>query len=103
MKKIYLLRVDDGVDGVLYKIGITKNEVEKRVKQLQTGNGNIIEIVSVYESEYANKIETALHRGYFSNQKKGEWFSLSYFIEFNFINECKMIENNLIFIDKNKI
>lgn len=89
MKKVYLLRTNNR-----YKIGIAKN-VNQRIKQLQTGNSEEIKLIETFESEYANKIEKALHNKYSYVKKTGEWFTLSVSEEVNFINECKRIENNI--------
>lgn len=89
MKKVYLLRTNE-----FYKIGITNN-LNKRVKQLQTGNSEKIELISFYESEYANKIEKSLHNKYSYVKKEGEWFTLSVLDEIEFINECRRIEKNI--------
>ena len=89
MKKVYLLRTNDK-----YKIGIAK-DVNKRIKQLQTGNSEEIELIETFESEYANKIEKALHNKYAYVNKIGEWFTLSLSEEVNFVNECTRIENNI--------
>lgn len=89
MKKVYLLRTNNQ-----YKIGIAK-DVNKRIKQLQTGNSQEIELIDSFESEYANKIEKALHNKYSYVKESGEWFTLSVSEEVNFIKECKRIENNI--------
>lgn len=89
---VYLLRTNE-----FYKIGITKN-LSKRVKQLQTGNSEKIELICSYESDYAKKIEKTLHNKYASVKKTGEWFTLSVINELEFINECKAIEDNVKFL-----
>lgn len=89
MKKVYLLRTNNQ-----YKIGIAK-DVNKRIRQLQTGNSLEIELISAYESPYAQKIEKTLHNRYSYVKEIGEWFTLSVLEEVNFIEECKRIENNI--------
>lgn len=91
LKTIYLIK---SLDNGYYKIGISKNPI-KRLKQLQTGNSSLLEIVKEYKSEYANYIEKVLHRQFNSYRKEGEWFELSLDIQLTFINECKKIENNI--------
>jgi len=71
---IYILNAQ-GTD--LYKIGITTRTTSKRIKNLQTGNGNIIIEVYKHESEYANVIEKMLHRHFSHLRNKGEWFNFS--------------------------
>lgn len=88
-RKVYLLRSNEN-----YKIGIAK-DVNKRIKQLQTGNPYKIELIGSYESMHASKIETTLHNQYSHEREMGEWFTLSLREEINFINECERIENNI--------
>ena len=58
-----------------YKIGITKNDPNKRVKQLSTGNSDKIQLLNHYESENYLKVEKWMHRKYGSNktESKNEW------------------------------
>lgn len=103
MKKVYLFKTE----GSNYKIGTSKHP-EKRLKQLQTGNEETLELINSYESKHANLIETTLHRQYSHLKKSGEWFTLSLEDEVNFIDKCKKIEqtfsllkdNDNIFIEK---
>ncbi len=72
---IYILNAQ-GTD--LYKIGITRKKTTvQRIKNLQTGNSNIIVEVFKHESEYASTIERCLHRHYSHLREKGEWFDFS--------------------------
>lgn len=89
--KIYLIKsLDDGC----YKIGVSKSP-DKRLKQLQTGNPSELQLLYVYDSEIAFKIEKVLHNTFNINKEHGEWFNLSIKDEFYFIDECKKIENYL--------
>lgn len=64
-------------DGTNYKVGVTKKEPEKRLKQLQTGNPKKLKIFNSFkvpikmvyqlEKEAHNKIKTIY-------PKFGEWF-----------------------------
>jgi len=80
-----------------FKVGITKNDVEKRRKQLSTGSSSMLTILRVYESDMYKKIETILHRMYISYCTDGgkEWFALPNDRALNFINDCKKIEDNI--------
>jgi len=93
MKKVYLLKSEFEGQSI-YKIGVTKNDVKKRVKQLQTGNGFEIEIVNFFESEYTNKIEKYLHNKYKLKNSHGEWFFLENKDVVNFLTECQEIHDN---------
>lgn len=68
---IYLLNVE-GTN--LYKIGITKNKVSKRLLNLQTGNPHIIHEIWNYESVLASRVERSIHRHYKYAKSHGEWF-----------------------------
>ena len=97
MRYIYLLKLD-GFN--TYKIGISKDP-KKRVKQLQTGSPEIIEILCTYKSDWAFKIESTLHRRYLQNNIRGEWFEFNYLNKDIFLNECKKICTNLTYIKEN--
>ena len=77
-----------------YKIGITKYDGKKRIKNLQTGNGDTIEVINEFKSKYNNKIEGALHRKYGIKRLKGEWFQLEKKDIQNFISECQLLHDN---------
>ena len=87
---VYLL-----CDGEKFKIGMTKNKIEKRVAELQTGNPNEIWIHSYYETNYPLKIEKMMHNRHAPSNVKNEWFNLSAFEVVNFKNECKRCEDIL--------
>lgn len=91
---LYLLKCDFG-DEVLYKIGFTKRSVENRVKELKTGNANEIKIISVFQSKWAIKIESTLHRLYSSKRVDGEWFELNQGDVKSFMDNCQMHHDNL--------
>lgn len=72
---VYLIKAENTND---YKIGITrKDNVNDRIKQLQTGAADKLDIVYTFKSKYANLIENSLHRWFRKKRKEGEWFSLS--------------------------
>lgn len=96
---VYLLS-EWGTD-LRYKIGVTKNDVEKRVKQLKTGNSNDIKLLYSYQSKNYKKIEGILHRKFNPVRENGEWFTLTDDEVFEFINECKKADENIDFLLKN--
>jgi len=80
-----------------HKIGISKNEPEKRLKQLQTGNPNRIDILKFYESKNYKRVEKWLHSR-FCNKKtlaENEWFILSDDDVINFIDVCKKVDETI--------
>lgn len=73
-KKFVYIICDPAND--LYKIGVTKNIYNKRMKQLQTGNGSELHIVKFHETYFPYRVEKYLHM-YFSNKhERGEWYRL---------------------------
>lgn len=96
---VYLIRCEENS---YYKIGITKN-IQKRIKELQTGSSDIIYLVNKYESDFASKIEKGLHNFLGHKRRNNEWFDLTIEDEVNFIDMCTKIEKNLIYLEQNKI
>lgn len=85
-----------------HKIGISKNEPEKRLKQLQTGNPNRIDILNFYESKNYKHVEKWLHSRFYNKKTlaENEWFSLSNEDVLNFIETCKSVDNTISFLLK---
>jgi len=91
MKKVYLLA---NLDKGHYKIGITSGPVEKRVKQLSTGNSEPIDIIHVFETDFHSKVEKTLHRKFHDKRLEGEWFMLDREDVASFLTECQKSHNN---------
>ena len=96
---VYLIVEGDHRGEEKYKIGITKNNPDQRLRKLRTGNSNELDILRLYKSKNYKKIERILHRK-FSSQKtlsENEFFYLSDEQVFGFIRYCeeaeKMIES----------
>ncbi|MCM1221537.1 MAG: GIY-YIG nuclease family protein [Lachnospiraceae bacterium] len=92
---VYILKVSP--DGV-YKIGVSK-DVEKRVKQLQTGNPESIEIVKKFLSNYPYKIESVMHRRFQYNHVQGECYYLSEHDIETFEESCSICETNFSLLE----
>ena len=76
MGYVYLIGEVDN-DG-RYKIGSTRGKtVEKRLKQLQTGNSSKLCLKEAFETEHPFKLEKMLHNHFSSSSITGEWFELS--------------------------
>jgi hypothetical protein len=72
MSKVYVLECNG-----LHKIGVAQ-DVESRVKQLQTGNGNrIVEVTSYEFFSMAYWVESYLHKEFTASKTIGEWFNFS--------------------------
>ena len=94
---VYLL-----CDGEKFKIGMTKHsDINKRVKELQTGNPNEIWLHSYYETDYPLKIEKMMHGRHASSNVKNEWFDMSVSDVINFKKECKKCEEILKALEDN--
>lgn len=90
MSNIYLLQVGD-----FFKIGYTKNDVNKRVKQLQTGCPDEISIKAIYKTKHNMKIERTLHRLFSHKRAIGEFFDLECDDILNFLPLCEKYEKAL--------
>lgn len=76
MGYVYLIGEKDNIGK--YKIGSTKaKDINKRLKQLQTGNSSELYIKHCYETEHPFKLEKMLHNHFKSSNLIGEWFELS--------------------------
>ena len=83
----------------IYKIGVTRGNVEKRIKKLQTGNSGEIFLCMKHWTKYPFFIERTLHDKFSENRIMNEWFML----EKEGINQIKDIirkEEELIEIMK---
>ena len=69
-RHVYILKVKNR-----YKIGITKN-LEKRLRELQTGNPDEIMLVCANFIPNASELEANLHRELAHYRIRGEWFQL---------------------------
>lgn len=97
-KNIYLAR-QEGTN--LYKIGITKNDAKKRLKQLQTGNAAILELVETFQTKHDFTMETALHAEFQSKKREGEWFELEQADVDSFWDICTNKEATMDFLKAN--
>lgn len=88
---VYLLG-DSENEGV-YKIGVTRGDVNRRIKKLQTGNSGEIYIVKLYSTIHPFFVEASLHRKFSSVCVLNEWYSLSSDDVKNFQAICEDIES----------
>lgn len=100
MKYVYLVKATTNQGEESYKIGVTKNDPQKRIKQLQTGNPSELTLIDTYYSKFGTTIESYLHRTYAMNKIKGEWFSLDKEQIELFQEQCKKLETNLKMIQE---
>lgn len=88
---VYLL-TDLGKDKT-YKIGVTRGDIKRRIKKLQTGNSGEIHVVTYYATKIPFFIEKHLHFKFFKDKILNEWFSIEDDEVFKFKEYCKEIED----------
>ena len=97
----YVYLIQEG-DSQTYKIGVTKNQVEiGRLKNLQTGNSDELNVVNVFKCEHYHKLETMLHNRYNGVNKRGEWFNLNDEEVLAFTETCKNLNNTIEYLIEN--
>lgn len=93
MINVYLISSD--IEGnVLYKIGMTRRDVNERLKEFKTGNASNMEIIDVFKSKWASKIENYLHKYFYKKNIGGEWFKLDKEDINSFQEICLKLHNN---------
>lgn len=90
MGSVYLLG-DTEQEGI-YKIGVTRGDINKRIKKLQTGNSSEIYLVSYYETEHPFLMEKMLHNKYINDNVLNEWFALKDEDVINFKKSCEEMQ-----------
>ena len=98
MINIYLISSEIN-DIKLYKIGITRRSIEKRIKEFQTGSVSEFIIVDSFKSKWAFKIESTLHKFHKTKRVKGEWFDLNENDIDGFKSMCEMLHSNFEIIE----
>jgi hypothetical protein len=93
MGSVYLLG-DSEREGI-YKIGVTRGDIQKRIKKLQTGNSGEIYLVSHYETEHPFLMEKMLHTKFLGDKVLNEWFSLTTEEIVGFKETCEEIQKNI--------
>ena len=101
MDKGYVYLLAEMGDKLRYKIGITKNNVEKRVKQLRTGNSDDIMIISRYHSYNYKAVERMLHVMFKPDRMHLEWFTMTDEQVMSFLDEAKKADDNIDFLNNN--
>ena len=76
-------------DGEHFKIGVTTGTLEKRLKQLQTGNPNELWISKSYKTMTPFRLEQLLHVYFKNNNVKNEWFELDAYTVLHFTEICE--------------
>ena len=95
MQDGYVYLICENGDNELFKIGVTKGDIEKRLKKLQTGNGNQLICVNYFKSNNPYKLEKMLHGHFHNEREEGEWFLLSREQVDSFTELCNMYQGNI--------
>ena len=82
---VYLI-CDPGQD--TYKIGVSRDLAQKRLKRLQTGNASELHIIHSVYATYPFRLETILHNKFKHKRATGEWFYLDQDDIKNFEQTC---------------
>jgi hypothetical protein len=83
----------------MYKIGITRDLLRRRVRTLKCGNWQNIQVADCYRSCYYQQVERALHRRLAADRHRGEWFELSDGQAGRFQTLCRDIETGLLALE----
>lgn len=86
---VYLL-CDPSTD--LFKIGMTRSCVSKRIKELQTGNSCEIHLVKKFDTSIPSFIESSLHRHFMAKHSLNEWYNLELQDIIDFEETCNYYE-----------
>lgn len=96
---VYLL--GDWEKDNVYKIGVTRGSIEKRIKKLQTGNSGEIYLVNSFETKHPFLMEKMLHTRFFGNRVLNEWFELTPEEVIGFKRTCQEIKENIDALEDN--
>ena len=94
--RIYLFRNGE----LKYKIGFTSRSIDKRMKEVQTGSSSELTVAGEFESEYASRIETAMHNLYSAYNTSGEWFALPEQEVVMFKERARKMHENFRFLEE---
>ena len=81
------------------KIGFTKRDIKKRIKELNSPN--LIPIL-MYETKYPTQLEKALHFRFKQHNIEREWFNIEHFSIDELKEICVKLDESICII-KNKI
>lgn len=80
---------------LVFKIGVTSGKIEKRIRALQTGNAEKIDLVKSYKTDNYRNIETWLHHKFNEKRLEGEWFQLNETDINQFESLCEARDKNI--------
>lgn len=92
-KKGYVYLLGDWEKEGIFKIGVTKGTLQRRIKKLQTGNSGEIYICQSFQTEHPFFIEKILHQRFIGKQVLNEWYELTNEEALSFKKYCQEIED----------
>ena len=87
----YVYVICDPQNEGLFKIGVTRGDIQKRLKSLQTGNPNEIFLCKYFETDDPYFFEKQLHFKYRDYNTTGEWYDLTSELLEKFEEYCQQI------------
>lgn len=84
-----------------YKIGVTKQDINKRLKKLQTGNSTELFVRHYYKTDYPFRMEKMLHNKFNHKRILNEWFDLDDDVIINFPKYCQEVEKQINALKEN--
>lgn len=102
MDKGYVYLLGNSSDDGVFKIGVTRGSIEKRMKKLQTGNPDEIYLVAYYETRNPFYVEKMMHLKYYGRKELNEWYRLDANEVASFQESCSEIEERALKIKDNQ-
>ena len=92
----YVYLIGQNGDNDYYKIGSTRaKDLNKRLKQLQTGNSNQLYIKHSFQTDTPFKLERMLHFQFNESHELNEWFGMTKEQIDAFIPTCKRLQSSI--------
>lgn len=101
MDKGYVYLINDWERDGVFKIGVTRGNIERRMKKLQTGNPDDLVLCRWHETEHPFFVEKILHQKYNNFKVRDEWFELSNDEALKFPETCNEIEDMILAMKDN--
>ena len=99
MYNVYL--ISSSLEGdICYKIGYTKRNPNKRIREMKTGNASELEVIESFQSKWGTQIEAKLHRIFQDKKISGEWIRLTAYDISQFKKLCEQSHQSFELLSK---
>ena len=99
MYNVYL--ISSSLEGdICYKIGYTKRNPNKLIREMKTGNASELEVIESFQSKWGTQIEAKLHRIFQDKKISGEWFRLTAYDISQFKKLCEQSHQSFELLSK---